>query len=188
MMSNNTNNSKLKIFIIVCVVVFLTGLVATLTGLALHGWKDLNRLPGDWHMGDWNIYEGSGDTDTYMLSGNDAKFESMDLNLSFCEVEFTEGEEYKVELTYDTNMDRPDVSIENGTLIITTSDEHFISGEEDGFTMIVEITVPEGTTITDAELTMDACQVDISGLDAKNLDLSMDIGELILDGVSFEYS
>jgi len=186
MMSNSNTSNKLKIFIIVCVVVFLTGLAATLTGLALHGWKDLDRLPGGWHLGDWNIQEGSGNTDTYTLSGNDAKFDAMDLNLSFCEVEFTQGDEYKVELTYDTKMDRPDVSIENGTLIITTSDEHFISGEENGFTMIVEITVPEGTIVTDAELTMDACQVDISGLDAKNLDLNMDIGELIIDGVTFD--
>ena len=179
MMSNS--NNKLKIFIIVCVVVFLTGLAATLTGLALHGWRDLDKLPGEWH-----IYEGSGDTDTYTLSGNDAKFEAMDLNLAFCDVEFKQGDEYKVELTYDAKMDRPDTSIENGTLNVTTSDEHFISGEEDGFTMRVEITVPEGTTLTDAELTLDACQVDLSELDAKNLDLNMDIGELNIDGLTFE--
>ena len=186
MMSNSNSNNKLKIFIIVCVVVFLTGLAATLTGLALHGWRDLDRLPVDWHFGDWNIQEGSGDTDTYTLSGNDAKFEAMDLNLAFCDVEYKQGDEYKVELTYDAKMDRPDTSIENGTLKVTTSDEHFISGEDDGFTMKVEITVPAGTTLTDAELTLDACQVDLSDLDAKNLDLNMDIGELIIDGLSFD--
>jgi len=179
-MSNNNNNNKLKVFIIVCVVVFLTGLAATLTGLALHGWRDLDKLPGEWH-----IYEGSGDTDTYTLSGNDAKFEAMDLNLAFCDVEYKQGDEYKVELTYDANMNRPETSIENGTLIVTTSDEHFISGEEDGFTMKVEITVPAGTALTDAELTLDACQVDLSDLNAKNLDLNMDIGELTIEGLTF---
>jgi len=185
-MSNNTSSNKLKIFIIVCVVVFLTGLAATLTGLALHGWRDLDRLPGSWHLGDWNIYEGSGETETYSLSGNDATFEAMDLNLALCEIDFKQGDEYKVEVTYDTYMTRPDISIENGTLFMTTSEQHLVSGDDDGITMKVEITVPEGTTLTDAELTMDACQVDISGLDAKNLDMSMDIGELILDGVSFD--
>ncbi len=184
-MSNSNSNNKLKIFIIVCVVVFLTGLAATLTGLALHGWRDLDRLPGDWHIGDWQKYDGSGETETYTLTGNDAKFEAMDLNLALCEVDFTQGDEYKVEVTYDTYLTRPDISIENGTLIMTTSDEHVISGDGDGFTMKVEITVPDGTTLTDAELTLDACQVDISDLDAKNLDLSMDIGELSLEGVSF---
>jgi Putative adhesin len=186
MMSNSTSNNKLKIFIIVCVVVFLTGLVATLTGLALHGWRDLDKLPGDWHIGDWHEYNGSGETETYTLNGNDAKFDAMDLNLALCEVDFKEGDDYKIEVTYDTYMTRPDISIENGTLVMTTSDEHLISGDDDGITMKVEITVPEGTTLTDAELTLDACQVDISELDAKNLDMSMDIGELILDGVSFE--
>lgn len=186
MMSNSNSNNKLKIFIIVCVVVFLTGLAATLTGIALNGWRELDRLPGDWHIGDWNYYDGSGETETYTLSGGDAKFEAMDLNLALCEVDFKQGDEYKVEVIYDTNMNRPDTSIENGTLIMTTSDNHFISGEENGFTMKIEITVPEGTTLTDAELTLDACQVDISDLDTKNLDLSMDIGELIVEGVSFD--
>jgi hypothetical protein len=180
MMSNSNSNNKLKIFIIVCVVVFLTGLAATLTGIALHGCRDLDKLPGEWH-----IYEGSGETETYTLSGNDAKFEAMDLNLALCEVEYKQGDEYKVEVTYDTKTNRPDISIENGTLIMTTTDEHFISGDENGFTMIVEITVPEGTILTDAELTLDACQVDISDLNTNNLDMSMDIGELIMEGVSF---
>jgi hypothetical protein len=183
MMSNS--NNKLKIFIIVCVVVFLTGLAATLTGVALHGFRDLDKLPGNWHIGDWNEYNGSGETETYTLSGNDAKFEAMDLNLALCEVEFKQGDEYKVEVTYDTYMTRPDISIENGTLVMTTSDEHLISGDGDGITMNVEITVPEGTILTDAELTLDACQVDISDLATNNLDMSMDIGELNMEGVSF---
>lgn len=178
-------SNKLKIFIIVCAVVFLTGLAATLTGMALHGWRDLDKLPGDWHVG-WNINEGSGNTKTYTLSGNDAKFEEMDLNLALCDVEFAQGDEYRVELTYEAEMNRPDISIENGTLSVTTSDEHFISGDESGFTMKLEITVPEGTSLSEADLTMDACQVDISDLDSKNLALNMDIGELTVESLNFD--
>jgi len=175
------NNNKMKVFLIVCVVVFLTGLVATVAGTALHGWRDLDKLPGDWH-----INQGSGNTDTYSLTGNSAKFDSMDLNLALCDVEFKEGDEYRIDLTYDKEMNRPDISIENGTLAVTTNDEHFISGDDNGFTMVLEITVPKGTTLSKADLSMDACQVDISDLDAKNLDLSMDIGELTAEGLTFD--
>lgn len=174
-------NNKLKVFIIVCVAVFLTGLAATFAGTALHGWRDLDKLPGDWH-----INQGSGDIKTYTLTGNDAKFEAMDLNLAFCNVEYKEGDEYQVDLKYDSEMARPDISIKNGTLTVTTSDEHFIAGDNDGFTMKLEITVPEGSSLNEAELTLDACQVDISELDAKNLDLNMDIGELTLEGLTFD--
>jgi hypothetical protein len=81
MMSNSTSNNKLKIFIIVCVVVFLTGLVATLTGPAsMDGvtWTNYREAG----TGDWHIYEGSGEQATYTLKRNDAKFDAMDLNLA----------------------------------------------------------------------------------------------------------
>lgn len=176
-------NNKMKIFLIVCAVVFLTGLAATVAGLALHGWRDLDKLPGDWNI---NIHEFSGNTDTISLSGDEAEFNAMDINIGMCEVNYAEGDDYKVELIYDEEMTRPDVAIEDGTLKITTDDDYFISGDENGFTMKLEITVPEGTTLVKADLTMDACQADFSDLDAKDLDVSFDIGELNLDGLSFE--
>jgi hypothetical protein len=185
-MSNSTSNNKLKIFIIVCVVVFLTGLAATLTGIALHGWRDLDRLPGSWHLGNWNIQEGSGNTDTYTLRGNSAEFTSMDLNLDLCDVEYVQGDKYRVKMTYDAEMTRPDISIEEGKLVVKTNDEHFISGDEDGFTMKLEITVPEGTTLSQADLTLDACQVALSDLDATILNVNMDIGELTAEMLSFD--
>lgn len=180
-MSNSNSNSKLKIFIIVCVVVFLTGLAATLTGLALHGWRDLDRLPGEWH-----INQGSGNTDTYTLSGDDAKFEAMDLNLALCDVEYKQGDEYRIELTYDEEMNRPDISITDGVLKVKTGNEHFISDGDNGFVMVLEITVPEGTILIDADLNLDACEADFIGLNAKNLDMSFDLGELNAETLSFE--
>lgn len=174
-------NSKLKVFIIVCCVVFLTGLAATVTGMALHGWRDLDKLPGNWH-----INEGSGNTKTYSLSGDEAKFEAMDLNLALCDVEYKQGDEYKIDLTYDAETTRPDISITDGTLVVKTNDEHYISGDKNGFTMTLEITVPTGTSLSKADLSMDACQVDLSDLDAKNLDLSMDIGELTSEDLTFD--
>lgn len=180
-MSNSNSNSKLKIFIIVCVVVFLTGLAATLTGLALHGWRDLDRLPGDWH-----INQGSGNTDTYTLSGNDAKFEAMDLNLALCDVEYKQGDEYRVELTYDEEMNRPEISITDGILKVKTGNEHFISDGDDGFVMVLEITVPVGTILNDADLNLDACEADFIELNSKNLDISFDLGELNAEKLSFD--
>lgn len=178
-MSNS--NNKLKVFIIVCVVVFLTGLAATLTGLALHGWRDLDKLPGQWH-----IYEGSGNTDTYTLRGNSAEFKSMDLDLALCEVTFVQGNNYRVEMTYDAEMAQPDITIEEGKLVVKTTDEHFITGDENGFAMTLEITVPEGTVLSQADLTLDACQVDLSNLDATILNVNMDIGELTAEMLSFD--
>jgi hypothetical protein len=174
-------NNKMKIFLIVCAVVFLTGLAATVTGLALNGWRDLDKLPGD-----WNFHEFSGKTDNYTLTGNDAKFDAMDLNIGMCEVEYQVGDEFKIDLTYDEEMTRPDVKIENGTLKITTDDDYFISGDGNGFTMKLEITVPEGTKLSKADLTLDACQADFSNLYAKDLDVSFDVGELNLNALSFE--
>ena len=176
-------NNKMKIFLIVCAVVFLTGLAATVAGLALHGWRDLDKLPGEWNI---NIHEFSGNTDTIKLKGDDAKFKAMDINVGMCEVNFSEGDDYKVELIYDEAMTRPDVKIENGTLKISTDDDYYISGDENGFTMKLDITVPEGTILSKADLTLDACQADFSDLDAKVLDLSFDIGELNLDALNFE--
>lgn len=175
------SNSKLKIFIIVCVVVFLTGLAATLTGLALHGWRDLDKLPGEWH-----IYEGSGNMDTDTLSGVSAEFTSMDLDLDLCQVEFKQGNEYKVEMTYDTEMTKPDISIEDGMLVVKTNNEHFITGDENGFAMTLEITVPEGTKLSQADITLDACQADLSNLDASTLNVNMDIGELTVEMLTFD--
>jgi hypothetical protein len=186
MMSNSTSNNKLKIFIIVCVVVFLTGLVATLTGLALHGWRDMDKLPGGWHLGDWTIQEGSGNMETYTLSGNDAKFEAVDLNLALCDVEYKIGTEYRIELKYDEEMNRPDISITDGILKVKTGNEHFISEDGNGFVMTLEITVPEGTELNSADLNLDACEADFSGLDAKELDVSFDLGELTAEMLSFD--
>ncbi len=183
-MSNS--NNKLKIFIIVCVVVFLTGLAATLTGVALHGFRDLNKLPGDWHFGNWSIYEGSGNTETYTLRGDSAEFTSMDLDIDLCDVEFKQGDEYLIEMTYDAEMTQPDISIEDGKLVVNTNTEHYISGDENGFTMTLEITVPEGTTLSKADLSFDACQVDLSKLDATILNLNMDIGELTIEMLAFD--
>lgn len=176
-------NNKMKIFLIVCAVVFLTGLAATVTGLALHGWRDLDKLPGEWNM---NLHEFSGNTDTIELSGDEAKFQTMDINIGMCEVNYIEGDEYKIQLIYDEEMTRPDVKIEDGTLKITTDDDYYISGDENGFTMKLDITVPDGTTLSKADLTLDACQADFSGLDAKDLDVSFDIGELDFNALSFE--
>lgn len=175
-------SNKLKVFIIVCAVVFLTGLAATITGFALNGGKDLLML----HPGDWHISQGSGISATTSLKGNDAKFDALDLDLDFCDVQYKQGDQYRIDLTYDSKMKKPDMTIENGILKVNSSDEHFISGDKDGFTMILEITVPKGTSLKDATLNLDACQADISALDAKNLDLSMDIGELNASGLTFD--
>ena len=180
-MSNSNSSNKLKIFIIVCGVVFLTGLAATITGMALHGWKDFDKLPGD-----WNIHQGSGDTNTYSLSGSEAKFVAMDLNVSLCNVEYKQGDEYRIDLTYDKEMNRPDISITDGILEVKTGNEHFISEGGQGFVMTLEITVPKGTKLDSADLNLDACQADFSGLDAKNLDVSFDLGELTAEMLSFD--
>jgi len=175
-------SNKLKVFIIVCAVVFLTGLAATITGIALNGEKDIIKL----HPWGWHISQGSGVSATVSLKGNDAKFDAMDLNLDFCSVDYKLGDQYSVNLTYDSKMKQPDMTIENGILKVNSQDEHFISGDKNGFTMILEITVPKGTSLTEATLNLDACQANISELDAKNLDLSMDIGELNASGLTFD--
>ena len=174
-------SNKLKVFIIVCVAVFFTGLAATVTGLALHGWRDLDKLPGDWH-----INEGSGNTKTYTLSGNDAKFQDMDLNVALCEVEFKQGDEYKVEMTYDADMDRPEITIEDDTLVVKTGEEHFISQDGEGFVMVLEITVPKDTVLDKTKLNLDGCQADFSGLNTKTLALSFDLGELDTEMLRFD--
>lgn len=179
-------NNKMKIFLIVCAVVFLTGVAATVTGMALHGWRDLDKLPGSWHIGDWNIKDGSGNMDTYTLSGSDAKFESMDLNLALCDVEYKTGTEYRIELTYDEAMNRPDIGITDGVLKVKTGNEHFVSEDGNGFVMSLEITVPEGTTLITANLNLDACEADFSGLASKDLDISFDLGELTAEMLRFD--
>jgi hypothetical protein len=138
------------------------------------------------HPWGWHISQGSGISTTVSLKGNSAKFDAMDLNLDFCSVEYRQGDQYRIDLTYDSKMKQPDMSIENGILKVNSSDEHFISGDKNGFTMILEITVPKGTSLKEATLNMDACQADISALSVKNLDLSMDIGELNASGLTFD--
>ena len=175
-------SNKFKVFIIVCAVVFLTGLTATITGFALNGEKDLIKI----HPWNWHISQGSGISATVTLKGNNAKFNAMDLDLDFCSVEYKQGDQYRVDLTYDSKMKQPDMSIENGVLKVSSQDEHFISGDKDGLTMILEITVPKGSILQDATLNLDACQASIAMLDAKNLDLSMDIGELTAKRLTFD--
>jgi len=52
--------------------------------------------------------------------------------------------------------------------------------------MTLEITVPEGTKLNSADLNLDACEADFSGLDAKELDMSFDLGELTAEMLSFD--
>ncbi len=174
-------SKKLKIFIIVCVVVFLTGLAATITGLALHGWKDVYNVPGNWHI---NL--NAENSKTLLLEGDAAKFHSLDVDMTMCQVKIVQGDQYKVELKYNSQMPKPDMKIKNGMLTIQTEDTIRLEDDDENFAIELQITIPKGTTLKEASLDMNFGQMEISALHANALDLSVNAGELTAKGLAFD--
>lgn len=172
---------KMKTFIIVCVVVFLLGLAAAITGMALHGWKDFYRITGN-----WNITTNAGDTKTLEMEGNAAKFNSMDVDMTLCQVEITRGNDYRVVLKYDSNMPQPEMKIHNGTLTVKSGDTLHFEGKDENFAMRLEVTVPKGATLKDGNLEVNLGQLKVSDVTIKNLNVSVDAGELTTQNLAFK--
>jgi len=174
-------SKKMKVFIIVCAVVFLAGLAATIAGMALHGWKDFYRIPGDWHIG-----MNTGDSKTMVFEGESAKFDSLDVDMTLCQVEISQGSGYNVELTYDSNMPKPVMTIENGRLTVKSGDTLRLEGKDENLAMLLKITVPKGAILKEGILDVNLGQLKLADVSINNLNISMDAGELTAQNLSFD--
>lgn len=182
----------MKIFLMVCAGVFLAGMVAFSVGFALNGWKGLDQLPGEWHLekynGHWELIKKDQERQSRILEGDEAAFERLDLDLSFCSVTIREGEDYEITVLTDPDFDEPTLTLEDGTLVLRNSGEsEEISVTNEDYATEIRITVPEGTVLESARVHVNLGLLDIGTLRTTGtLDLAVSLGELTARELDFK--
>lgn len=180
----------MKTFLIICAGVFLTGMIAYAIGFGLNGWEGLDRLPGNWHIekhnGNWKFVHGDEDLIATTLEGEEARFDAIDLNLSFCSVTIKEGGDYRIEVRTDPDFAEPELSVTDGVLVLRDGQGGDVSATDDDNATEVVITMPEGTSLERADLNVSLGLLDIRSLRAADLVLTFDMGEVKARGLIFD--
>lgn len=104
---------SVKIFMLVCGIIFVIGLVSATIGLAGNGLNPLLKQMGG------GVYT-SEDLETKTVDVD--KYNSIKLDLKYSDVEFVDSKEYKVECTYIADYKMQSVESKNGKLTISDAD------------------------------------------------------------------
>lgn len=161
-----------------------------------------NSFNGNFVVGVGNGSWGNVETIEY----KDIEFTDIDLELAFANVEFKQGEEYRVVVEYPEDY-MPEVKIENDTLIIKHETKNYkISfGGNSNVNCEVTIYIPEGAEFGQVEIetdlgnvefktalicdelniTADLGNVEMKNVEAQNLDIQADLGNVEIKDSSF---
>ena len=161
------------IFIISCIVLLLAGVAVLAIGLANGGSLAFNI---DYGKGliktaeEMSLVEGS------VESG---EFSNVDIDIDAASIRFVYGSGYSVK--YKLYEDKiPDIEVDGNTLKIKSKKKSFnLSFNTTAFSKsdpYIEITVPEGTKLSDVKLNVDYGDVQIDGFEFDSLSINDDAG------------
>lgn len=173
----------LRKFLIVCGIVISVGLLLSLIGWILGG---IRGLIGVEDKVSWISFGGHGEEARTMKV---EPFSSIDLDCDMGSVELIRSDNFSVELNYDKKIGAPEVEVEGGTLAVTSQahrdwwfDLSIFKGRDYADTK-VKIYYPEGTVFKNVQLENDMGDLNLKGIQAENVDVASNCGDVKLDGV-----
>lgn len=176
-------NRGLKRFFIVCAVAAGVGLIFTVVGLAMGGVGNIDRLSDKY---DW--FTGSPGEMKYMDVDHASDFSSVKIRGDM-DVRISRGNQDSVRIGYGENLNAPITRYENGTLTIDADNENngitinFSSGDYEPF---IEIVCREDRALENINIQTENGNVNICGLEAGNIVVYSEYGDVCLDETVFE--
>lgn len=175
-------SNKMRGFLIICGIIIGVGLVFGVIGTALGGLKGLSavqtRVP-------WVNFGAIGEKSNETKSVD--SFKSVNLKCDMGKVEFIEGDEYKVDITYNTGNGAPVIEVSGDQLSVETKQRPiglFNWGESPvNRDTSIKIYYPKGTEFDDVEINNDLGDLRIDHLTAENLKIDLDAGNASLNAV-----
>lgn len=172
----------LKRFFIVCAVAACAGLVFAAAGLVMGGTGGIDRVSDKY---DW--ISGSPGEMKYINAEHASDFSSLKIRGDM-DVHISRGDRDEVRIGYGENLNPPKVQYENGTLIVDGRDEHSgitINFSRGDYAPFVEVTCSDKRALESIYIETENGDVGINEIEADNIIVDAEYGEVCFDGVTF---
>ncbi|MBN7774285.1 DUF4097 family beta strand repeat-containing protein [Clostridium aminobutyricum] len=198
-------SKRLKVFIITCICLIIAGTCLAGLGLMLGADGNINLKHMSWNLNDdkssFNLslrkpesQAGfSGKTETETIKFNQPIL-SIETKVGIGEVYLVEGDEFKIEYTYDKGFGKPNINFSDGSLSIvdkfgkggvdfSVKKWSSFKGSED---LEYRIYYPKGTNLEFITMNNNLGDIDISNIKTKSLKIKLDVGDVNLEKVNIE--
>lgn len=177
--------NKNKIIIIACVLIGIGGVMAG-AGYLSGGYKDLAAIKG-FTIG-WN----SNDKDNQYVKEDEEleKFDDIDLDVDFGDVEIDEGDNYRIVAEHNEKYDDLSYSVKDNKLVVTNKQTvNFGVYNDDDSNFKIKIYVPKDTYLNNLKLEVQSGNLTLNNLKSKELNATNKFGNIKgnnIETVNFE--
>ncbi|QHI72644.1 DUF4097 family beta strand repeat-containing protein [Aminipila terrae] len=195
-------NKKLKIYIIVCICLIVSGLCFAGIGLMLGSDGNIELNHFSWDLGDNSsgLHIGTSDQESTVTLSGQRVTESTEVKqpvnviktkVTLGNIRMIESNDFKVVYTYDKKFGKPEIKVSNGTLSIvdklSKKDINLGIKKENSLKnndgIEYKIYYPKGTKVKLIDMENNLGNVDISGIETEALNIRLDLGDVELTGV-----
>jgi hypothetical protein len=185
-------NKNVKIFIAVATAMIAAGMILSVVGLALGGFKSIRfGTQGFYVDGEAGFWDAKG-----TVSRSLDRFESINIDVDAYTVTLRKGDAYGITLISGKGRETPYIHEADGILTVRESGESKRQGgffeswlsllplsivHSDWADALIEITYPSGARFDEVNLEASAGSVDIVGLDAASLSVACAAGDLEIE-------
>ncbi len=178
-------NKRVKKGLVVAVALIALGIVLAGIGFMTGGNNPIRLGPDGFEVG-----KNRGGTESF--SDDLETFKSIDAEMDFSDMELIPSDKYAVEGSFDTAAGKPDIKIENGVLIIADKEKHdyfnfnISFGTKSQEAGKIKIYYPKDAVFEDIKLGLDFGKLEVGGINAKQLKINMDSGDVTLTDTTVE--
>ncbi len=183
-------NKSLKGIAITAAALVVVGLLLTGIGFMLGGnqpiWLDRNGI----HFGERNGEKAAGG-DLVSFTQDIEGFSSINVDLDFYDVDLVPGDKFEIQGAYFREEGKPEIKVENGTLTVKDNGRKGIKISIDlpglftyGNHPNIRIFYPEKTDFQSVVIHCDSADLKFENLTAEKADFKLDLGKLELSGIT----
>lgn len=182
-------NKSVKGIAIAAAAMVTVGLLLTGIGFMAGGSQAIYLDRDGIHLGDREAGERAGNLVSF--SQEIDSFSSISVDLDYYDVDLIPGEKFAVQGTYLSKEGKPDFKIENDTLVVKDRTHKGININIDLPGLVfnnnqptIKIYYPENTKLKDVVIRCDASDLDFENLTAEKAEFDLDFGKLELSGIT----
>lgn len=135
-----------------------------------------------WH---WHSDNDGNKESSFSINQSLDKFSAIRIDGSVMEIRVEEGDKFYFDSTFTRDWLRPNVSVENDTLVIKQGrQKNGFKGGNNNCRIV--ITLPSGTKLSDIVIDSNVGDIKLRNLFAERIDIQTNVGEVSVRDVSFE--
>ncbi len=182
-------NKSVKGIAIVAAAMVTVGLILTGIGFMAGGNQAIYLDQDGIHLAGRET--GEKDANLVSFSQDIESFSSISVDLDYYDVELVPGDNFSVQGSYPSKEGKPDLKVENDTLVVKDRTHKGININIDlpGFVFnnnqpTIKIYYPENTKLKDVVIRCGASDLDFENLTAEKAEFDLDFGKLELSGIT----